>query len=52
MKQTVKEVMRRLHELTEGMDDNAYLELVEDLVLELEAEHNAMTFETLDTYDE
>lgn len=52
MKQVVKDVMHHFHELTEGMDDAAYLELLEDLVLELEAEHNTLTLEHFDAYED
>lgn len=38
----VRDTIRYFHELTEGMEDSSYLELLEELVLTLAAEHNAL----------
>lgn len=39
MKKVVREVMSRLHELTEGMDDEEYLDLLLELGMAAMEEH-------------
>lgn len=46
-----KEIMNKIHELTEGMKTDEYSEYIEELVFELESEHQKLSYEG-DEYNE
>lgn len=45
MKKVVKDVLRYFNELTSGLSDGEYMELLEELVFELEDKHNKLSFD-------
>ena len=40
-----KEIMNKIHELTEGLRDDEYSQYIEELVFELEAEHQKLSYQ-------
>lgn len=40
-----KEIMNKIHELTEGLSDDEYSQYIEELVFELEAEHQKLSYQ-------
>lgn len=51
MKNVIKSMMQRLHELTEGMDDVTYMGVMEDLMGALEEEYGRLSDKHPELYE-